>query len=84
MKWFLIGVFIHIAFILYVLGVHAGSFWADGRSAWGIIIYDFPVSWLYAHGGSRLLTIDSLVIGSLYWGGLFYVVSRGVLFFTKR
>src|ERR1700719_177149 len=84
---FFVGIVSHLIFWVYTINSYSGSnSWSCGElSCWILVYADFPVSLLYLTGTASTVTFFSAVIGSLWWGLLFWFVSLIIRFlFAER
>jgi hypothetical protein len=79
---FLLGVACHLIFWACIITLYGNSnSWGCGElSCWILVYADFPVSLLYVIETASTVTLFSAVIGSIWYGLLFWFVGLIVRF----
>ena len=81
----LFGVIAHLGFWSYVITTYDNTnSWCCGAQLWILMYADFPVSMVYVTGIAETLTRCSAIVGSLWWGFLFWAIYRAGRVLIRR
>src|SRR5437764_124019 len=82
---FFVGIVSHLIFWAYTVNFYSDSDpWSCGElSCWILVYADFPISLLYVSGTASTVTLLSSIIGSFWWGLLFWIVNLIVRYVIK-
>ena len=83
---FFVGMIFHAAWWLIVVNLDAVffDFVCSGIGCTILVVSDFPVSLLFIEENEATLSLYSFLVGSLWWGLLFILISPLFTTFFKR